>query len=127
MFTPCTPDNNFILNNEPVPLVDLYKYLGIHLDSKLSWQLHLRETVKKAEVARASFSYLLAWCSHLSLNIKLLLYKAFIRPVMTYGCVVYGGAPKSTLKELQVFQNQTLRRFVAATRYISEMMSYIAT
>lgn len=115
---PCSPDTNFILNNEPVPWVDTYKYLGIHLDSKLSWRFHIRETLKKAEAARASLSYLLALKSRLSLRNKLLLYKAFIRPIITYGCMAYAGAPKSTLERLQVFQNQTLCRIVSATRYI---------
>ena len=47
--------------------------------------------------------------SPLSLKVKLLLYKTYIRPVMTYTSPVCAFISKSSLQCLQVVQNRALR------------------
>ena len=78
-----TPNNNLILNNEPIPWETSYKYLGMHLDSKLMWQKHISESLDKAEKAMYSLDNLLARKSRLSLKNKLLLYKSYTKPILT--------------------------------------------
>lgn len=107
-----------MLNNEPIPWEHNYKYLGLHLDSKLTWCLHIQKTLEKANRALGALSPLLALQSCLSLKNKLLLYKSMIRPILTYGCMIFGSAAKIHIEKMQVFQNKLLRRFVQATRYI---------
>lgn len=57
-----SPDN-LILNNEPVPcgklIIGTYEFTY----SKLSWHLHIPETLKKAERALRALSLLLVWKS----------------------------------------------------------------
>jgi hypothetical protein len=43
---------------------------------------------------------------------KLLIYKAVIRPILTYGCPVFNNIAKTHLKKIQVFQNKYLKRIL---------------
>ena len=74
-----TPNNNFILNNKPIPWETLYKYLGMHLDYKFLWQNHIMKILDKDEKATSALNTLLACKSCLSLKNELLLYKSCIR------------------------------------------------
>lgn len=47
--------------------------------------------------------------SKLSVEIKLLLYKAILKPVWTYGIQLWGSAAKSNVEILQRFQSKVLR------------------
>ena len=70
-------------DNETITWETSYKYLGIHLDSKLMWQKHISESLDKAEKAMFSLDNLLARKSRLSLKNKLLLYKSYTKPILT--------------------------------------------
>ena len=47
--------------------------------------------------------------SNLSLPNKLLLFKQVLRPIMTYGSLVWGTAAKTSIERLQTLQNKYLR------------------
>ena len=47
--------------------------------------------------------------SSLSIKAKLLLYKSYIWPVMTYAATVWAFIPKTMMERLQGVQNMTLR------------------
>lgn len=112
------PDNNLKLNNEPIPWVQSYKYLGVTLDSKLTWGPHVTETVRKTKAAHASLSYLSKFHCRLSIKSKLLLYKSFVRPVALYAAPVWSCCAKSGVEKIQAVQSKILRRIVKATRYV---------
>ena len=57
--------------------------------------------------------------SSLSLVKKLLLYKAIIKPLWTYGIELRGCSNKSNVNIIQRFQSKTLRLIAAAPRYVS--------
>ena len=99
-----TSDANFLLNNQTIPWEASYKYLGLHVDSKLQWHKLITETLSKAKRATGSLNSSLAWNSRLSVKKKLLLYKSFIRPIIIYGSAVYESAGKTQLKRIQAFQ-----------------------
>ena len=68
------------------------KYLGVHLDQKLSWKHHLTELNKRA--AR-KLEYLLSLCSKVRgppLDKILLIYKTFVRPLLDYACPIWDDA-----------------------------------
>ena len=109
---------NLTLNNEPIPWQTSYKYLGVYLDSNLTWRLHISETCRKVRSALAQMRPLLAGNSRLSTNNKLLLYKSCIRPIMTYGSSIWGTAADFHLRKLQVAQNKALRSFIRFPSYV---------
>ncbi|KAL1446432.1 hypothetical protein WDU94_012296 [Cyamophila willieti] len=82
------------------------KYLGVILDSKLTWNPHLDKTIDKCTrafmITRRTFGK--SW--GLRPNIMAWLYCAVIRPMITYGCIVWWtkleqGQAKETLRKLQ--------------------------
>ncbi|GBM30555.1 hypothetical protein AVEN_265008-1 [Araneus ventricosus] len=67
------------------------KYLGVTLDSRLTYDKHITNINKKTRTAKARLYPLLGRKSKLSLKNKLLLYKTILRPIMTYASPVWGG------------------------------------
>lgn len=115
-----TPDANlnFKFNNENIPSKTDYKYLPIHLDSKLSWFKHVSETLRRSNCAAGSLNPLLAWkksrqeklnwcCINLRFSRSLLIDRRFTEVFRKPG-----------LKKFQYFQNKLMRRLTTTTRYI---------
>jgi hypothetical protein len=59
--------------------------------------------------------------SQLSLENKIIMYKAIIKPVWTYGIELRGCSKPSNTKILQTFQFKTLRKLANASWYISNV------
>ena len=102
------------LNRLEIPKTKIVKYLGINIDQSLNWSQHIAITAKKGNQALGMLYSLLQRDSRLSADNKLLMYKQIIRPIMTYGSLVWGTAAKCHLNRLQVVQNKCLRMAVNA-------------
>jgi hypothetical protein len=113
-----THHNNLTLNKEIIPWETSYKYLGVILDSKLTWKQHILTVAKRARAAQGTLKPFLNYHSRLSPKTKLLLYKSFIRPIMTYGSAVWGTAAIAHLRNLQVIQNNILKICVSFPFYV---------
>jgi hypothetical protein len=59
--------------------------------------------------------------SQLTLENKITIYNAIIRPVWTYGIELWGCSKHSNTKILQTFQSRTLRKLANAPWYISNI------
>ncbi|GFT68547.1 RNA-directed DNA polymerase from mobile element jockey [Trichonephila clavipes] len=70
---------------QPVPWVNVARYLGLFLDAKLTFAYHIEQTRKKALAVHAMLKSLISRRSKLAIRHKVLLYKSIIRPVMCYG------------------------------------------
>jgi hypothetical protein len=90
----------FQLNNK-LAQPEGVKYLGIHLDLK----------VRK-------LYWIIGRKSQLSLENKLLVYKAILKRIWTYGVKLWGSASNSTIKILEIFQSKVLRIITDAPRYV---------
>lgn len=100
---------NLKFDNEDVKQVKSAKYLGIYLDSKLTWKTHLDETCKKAYGRLGILYPLLNPRSTIQPSTALHIYKATILPIMTYASPVWSGVTHSRLKKLQLLQNKVLK------------------
>lgn len=101
----------------PEPLI---KILGVHVDSKLRWGPHIKETSAKATRKCMSLTRLAASTWGASFTKARHIYTAAVRPVLTYGCGVW-HTPEGTLgwrriatKPLEKIQNQCLRTIAGA-------------
>ncbi len=99
---------------EQIPRSKVAKYLGVHLDAKLTWHVHIEKKVAELKVKRTKMYWLLNRNSSLSFENKLLLYKVILKPVWMYGAQIWGQARKSTVRKLQIFQNDVLRLITGA-------------
>lgn len=85
------------------------KYLGVHLDSKLTYCIHTSKVKDKFFNSFRLLYPIFNRKSHLSEKNKLLLYKSCLRPILTYACPVYYNMADCHHKKLQILQNICLR------------------
>ena len=98
---------------------DCAKYLGIHLDKRLTWQKHIFTKRKQLGLKLTSLNWLLGKSSNMSTENKLLVYKAILKPIWTYGIQLWGSASKSNIEIIQRFQSKVLRQLVSAPRIVT--------
>jgi len=78
-----------------LPQADEVKYLGIHLDRRLTWHTHITTKRKQLGLKLRNLYWIIGRKSQLSLENKLLVYKVIVKPVWTYGIQLWGTAPNS--------------------------------
>lgn len=113
-----------IIKNTTPPNIKMYgktikwsksaKYLGLYLDRSLNWNLHLSHIQKKSNILKKCLIRLIGKFSPLSTYNKTLIYKMIIRPAITYGCQIWGGAPDNKIKRIEIVQNEILRMILQA-------------
>ena len=98
------------------------KYLGIHLDRRLTWKTHIFNKRKQLGLLFQRMYWILGRKSELSLSNKVLLYRTILKSIWTYGIPFWVSASHSYIEFLQRFQNNVLRTIVNAPRYISNKL-----
>lgn len=106
------------INSKPIPQASETKYLGIHLDRRLTWAKHISAKVTQIKLKINELNWLLNRQSKLKLDYKVLLYKAIIKPIWTYGIQLWGTASPSNIEKLQRTQSKILRMITKAPWYI---------
>lgn len=106
-----------ILENQRIPTSESVKYLGVHLDRRLSYHKHIQETLRRAYGVQRTLYPLLARNSGLTRENKKLVYTALVRPMLTYACPVWCSISDTAYVNLQRFQNKCLRLATGLGRY----------
>ena len=78
-----------VISDQTIKQVGLYKYLGIHIDNKLSWSVHFEAVCSRAQ-KRLYFLWRL-WALGVSTNLLLLLYRATTESLIRYGITSFYG------------------------------------
>lgn len=107
------------LGNEELPQADTTKYLGIHLDRRLTWQKHILMKRKQLGIKLTSMYWLIGRNSKLSIDNKLLIYKTIVKPIWTYGSELWGSAAKTNVEVIQRFQSKFLRTIANAPKFVT--------
>jgi len=97
------------LFEEPIKWVSTPRYLGVTLDTFLTWSPHIDPVRKKTTQRVGMLCPLLNRKGDLSVRNGVLLYKQFIRPMMDYECPAWRFAARSHVCRLQVLQSKCLR------------------
>lgn len=121
------PPNYLNFNHKRFPYRNSVKFLGMHLDKKLTWKEHINSIIKRVEKSMnliKTFSSQKWGADH---NITLHMYKTLIRPIFDYGCVLYGNASNTHLKKLDTLHNQSLRMCVGFLRSTPTNVIYAET
>lgn len=106
------------LNNCQLPHQEDIKYLGMHLDRRLTWKKHIWTKRKQLGIKYTKMYWLIGKNSEMTPESKLLLYKAILKPIWTYGIQLWGSASVSNIEILQRFQSKVLRSIVGAPYYV---------
>ena len=93
------------LNGELLHWVSHYKYLGVILDSTLTFNNHIQNLIKVLSYK----SFCLSKLRHLLNNTaSVAIYKSTILPYVEYGDNIYAGAKLDLLNKIQRIQNRCL-------------------
>lgn len=106
------------INNHFIPQHTNVKYLGIHLDRRLTWKFHIDAKLTQIKLKTVQLAWLIGRNSKLSLDCKLLIYNSIIKTIWCYGIQLWGTASASNIEKLQRRQNNLLRMITSAPWYI---------
>ena len=115
------PKLNLTLQGSILQEFDHVKYLGLFLDSHMTYSKHVNYVHGKAARKLGYLTYLCSFKGvRPSLSVYNLLYKTIIRPSLEYGCAFWNGAAESHKKKLDRIQRIALCRILGvmnATAY----------
>ena len=122
----------FTLKRSSCPLVQLnsshlaqpndVKYLGIHLDRRLTWRKYITTKGKHLDLQLRKLYWILGRKLQLSLENKLLVHKAILKPIWTYGVQLWGTEYNYNIDILERFQSKVLRIITDAPCYVPNTM-----
>ena len=95
-------------------VVSAYEYLGMWIDSDLSWRTHLNELVAKGQGANRSVDRLLSLRA-VPTPLKRMMWKAVVRSKLDHGSAIYRTNTKQA-KALESIQHQAGARMLAVNR-----------
>jgi hypothetical protein len=98
--------DNISINNVPIACVQSIKFLGVYIDSNLSWTTPTNYVCNKLSPCAAMLG---ACCHLLPLNIRIQIYFAFGYPYLTYGIECWGTACKNRINPVIVKQKIIIR------------------
>jgi hypothetical protein len=113
------------MNDQCLPQVDEVRYLGLHLDRRLTWRRHIVVKRKQLDITFKKMYWLLGRKSKLSRSCKLLVYKSILKPIWTYGIELWGASKNSNIDIIERFQTKTLRNILNIPWYISNKYIYL--
>ena len=109
-------------NNNDIGTSECQKHLGLTLDSKLSFNHHLDEKIKKANKGIGLINRLR---KHVPRKSLLTLYKSYIRPHLDYGDIIYDHPGNSTfVRKLESIQYNACLAITGCFRGTSQEKLY---
>ena len=82
------------------------KYLGLTVDSKLSWSVHIRQITNKANSIKGFLQRNFHSCSML---VKVSCYKSLIKPILEYACAVWDSYTQKDILAIESVQRWCAR------------------
>ena len=110
---------NLFLNGEKLVFKKQVKYLGITLDARLSWTPHVRAVTRKATISLAQCRRAVGLSWGLQPHVMLWIYKAIIRPMIEYGCVIWSASLKLDIVQTLLSKVQRLACLCITSAYPS--------
>ncbi len=107
-----------VINNISIPTLTTTKYLGIHLDRRLTWREHITKKKNQVNLIYKKLYWILRKKSKLNPETKIAIYKAMIKPIWTYGLQLWGSAKLSNLNIIDRCQTKIIRAILGAPKYV---------
>lgn len=94
------------INNVAIRTVDKFKYLGVVIDSKLTWNAHVQYVVSASLRKLWLIKHRLKHCTS---RTKLAAYTTLIRPLLEYADAVWDPHTKTGVNNIESVQKKALR------------------
>jgi hypothetical protein len=105
-----------LVDDEYISEVEVCKFLGIHLDSKLNWQFHVDEICTKLSSVIFIIKTLSRYCTF---NILKCIYFSLFECHLRYGITVWGNSSERNVKKIFTLQKRAIRCMFKLNRYQS--------
>ena len=99
-------NSGYKIHNKILQQTSKARYLGITMDSSLSWNPHVTAVTKKANNTVSFLQRNLSTCLK---DVKATCYKTLVRPQLEYGSSVWDPPTKSNISKLVAVQHRTVR------------------
>ena len=106
----------YTIHGQTLQEVDSAKYLGVTLQSNLSWNQHIDSTAKKANNTWAFLQRNFQQCPR---KTKELCYRTLIRPILDYASVVWDPFTEENIRRLEMAQRRAARMVFSDYRQTS--------
>ena len=104
-------NNNILINNQIVSRVESTKFLGVIIDSALTWKDHINYI--KTKIAKGT-GIICKGRKYFNTSTLLTLYYSFIYPYLTYCVEVWGNTSNCYLNSLSKLQKRAIRIITSA-------------
>lgn len=94
------------------------RYLGLHLDRRLTWTSHISAKITQIRISMANIGWLLGPHSKLAAAYKVLLFKSVILPIILYGIELWGTCCRTNMEKMERLQSKSLRRILKTPWYV---------
>ena len=110
------------INSNQIECVSTFKYLGVIIDQKLSWDAHVKYLKSKLSQANGAIFKLRKFVSRKTL---VSIYNSLVGSHLNYGILIWGAAKDCVLKKLQTSQNNIVRTmtFSPITKNAGKLLS----
>jgi hypothetical protein len=108
------------IQGTPINWSHSIKYLGVLIDRNLNFSAHVKFTINKTKAAGHLLFPMINSKSPLSIQTKLLIYKCYMRPILTYACPAWASnISASNRARVEATQSTTLRKITNLPFYVS--------
>ena len=97
---------SYAIGENVIQEVSHIKYLGVTIDSQLSWSEHIKAITKKANAVKGFLHRSISSCLT---RIKLNCYKSLVRPILEYAAVVWAPHTLSAITSIEKIQRYATR------------------
>ena len=96
----------YTLHDYTIHEVTHAKYLGVVIDSKLSWSEHIKQVTNKANKVKGFLQRNLYNCP---ISIKINCYKSMIKPIVEYACTIWAPHTQKDIADIESVQRRATR------------------
>ncbi|GFW93871.1 RNA-directed DNA polymerase from mobile element jockey [Trichonephila clavipes] len=112
------PQSELTLFENNIQWVSVVRYLGLHLDNRLTYKKHIDYLSDKFWGRIALAISLIGRSSPLSLENEVILYKQILCSVIMYACPIWSALAPTHTKRIQVIQNKILQIITNAPWFV---------
>lgn len=98
--------SQYSIHGQPLETVSSAKYLGLTIDSKLTFKAHINTIAKKSNAIRAFVARTTKSCPH---QVKVDAYKTYVRPILEYSSAVWDPHTQNNIQQLEAVQRRAAR------------------
>ena len=112
----------FVIQGRALPLTKSYRYLGVIMQSNMSWQQYSDSAIKRARGALATLHYVGARQGGLRYSTGRHLINGMVYPIMTWSSEVIDFT-RSQLQQQQVIQSSAIRQLLGVDRSCNNVIA----